>query len=157
MSRENATESRTGESATISGDGGGATGVTTNSVVVRLITDSPLIDSLHPDTGARRSSELAIDLHRLRVSIDGKPVSLDGLQLRLLLHFAHHPDCVFSRTQLLADVWGAGERDRVDPKAVDVLVCRLRKRLRHTSRVIQSIRGHGYRFVQTGGSGQMTP
>jgi DNA-binding response OmpR family regulator len=96
----------------------------------------------------QQSGDLIVDLERLRVSLDGHPVSVDGLQLRLLLHFARHPDCVFSRTQLLVDVWG-GRADSRDPKVVDVLVCRLRKRLGRASCLIQSVRGHGYRFMTT--------
>ena len=94
-------------------------------------------------TRGLRSGDLEIDIDRLRVRVGGRAVAVDGLQLRLLLHFARHPDRVLSREQLLAEAWRAGAHD---PKVVDVLVCRLRKRLGVAARLIESVRSFGYRF-----------
>lgn len=91
-----------------------------------------------------RSGDLMVDLDRLRVSVCGVAVPLDGLQLRLLVHLAQHPDRVLSRAQLLADVWGLDPNR--NPKVVDVLVCRLRKRLGVAPTLLQTVRGFGYRF-----------
>ena len=66
---------------------------------------------------------LEIDTDRLMVLVEGRPVPVDGLQLKLLLLLARHPDCVFTRERLLREVWGAdGCRDL---KTITVLICRL--------------------------------
>jgi two-component system phosphate regulon response regulator PhoB len=59
-----------------------------------------------------------------------------------------HPEKVYSRTQLLNNVWGRNVL--IDERTVDVHIRRLRKALlnhgRHT--VIQTVRGFGYRFSE---------
>jgi DNA-binding response OmpR family regulator len=90
---------------------------------------------------------LEFDFERLRAAVNGRPVALSGLQLRLLAHLLRHPDCVLTREQLLADLWGASERR--SPKAVDVVVCRLREKLGPAGHAIESVRNYGYRFRAT--------
>jgi two-component system phosphate regulon response regulator PhoB len=91
-----------------------------------------------------RFGPLELDVDRLRVWVGGQPVALEGLQLKLLLFLARRPDCVFSRERLLAEVWDA-DADRC-PTTVDVVVCRLRRRLGAAGRLIESVRGFGYRL-----------
>ena len=93
-----------------------------------------------------RCGPLALDVHRLQVSVRGTPVRVSGLQLKLLLHFMRHPDWVFSREQLLSEVWGGDASER-DPKVVDVLVSRLRRRLGPAAGDhLESVRHFGYRL-----------
>ena len=64
----------------------------------------------------------------------------------LLLHFARHPGRVFTRAQLLDQVWG--DHVFVEERTVDVHIRRLRKALepsRHDA-LIQTVRSAGYRF-----------
>lgn len=49
---------------------------------------------------------LAIDTGKRRVSVDGEEVELTAKEFDLLLHLASHPGRVYSRTQLLDQVWG---------------------------------------------------
>jgi DNA-binding response OmpR family regulator len=88
---------------------------------------------------------LEVDFQRLQVVVGRRPLALEGLQLKLLLHFARHPDWVLTRSQLLTAVWGADAEHR-DPKSVDVLVCRLRKQLGPAGASIESVRSFGYRL-----------
>ena len=88
---------------------------------------------------------LDIDQERLSVRIAGRPVAVVGLQLKLLLSLARHPNWVRTREQLLHDVWG--DRTTRDAKCVDVLVCRLRQRLGTAGTLIESVRGFGYRLA----------
>jgi len=48
---------------------------------------------------------LIIDVQQHRVTLDGKPVELTAKEFALLLHFARNPGRVFSRMQLLEQVW----------------------------------------------------
>jgi DNA-binding response OmpR family regulator len=51
---------------------------------------------------------LAIDVAGRQVRVGDEPTSLTAREFDLLLHFARHPGCVFSRAQLLDSVWGYG-------------------------------------------------
>ena len=51
---------------------------------------------------------LTIDADGRQVAVDGKPTALTAREFDLLLHFARHPGRVFSRAQLLDNVWGYG-------------------------------------------------
>jgi two-component system phosphate regulon response regulator PhoB len=60
--------------------------------------------------------------------------------------FLTHPDRVYSRTQLLDQVWG--RHNFIEERTVDVHIRRLRKVLAEFGRehMIQTVRGFGYRF-----------
>ncbi|HET9017893.1 MAG TPA: response regulator transcription factor [Thermomicrobiaceae bacterium] len=78
-------------------------------------------------------------------SVAGKPVELRAKEFDLLLALAARPKVVFSREQLLQQVWG---RDYdVDTRTVDVHVNRLRTRLAGSHTEIETVRGVGYRLA----------
>src|SRR5687767_7468542 len=89
---------------------------------------------------------LKLDPVSHRVTSDGAPLVLGPTEFRLLHFFMTHPDRVYSRTQLLDNVWG--DHVFVEERTVDVHVRRLRKALEpgghHT--LIQTVRSAGYRF-----------
>lgn len=89
---------------------------------------------------------LCIDHVGHRVSADGRPVEVAPTEYRLLHFFMTHPDRAFSRSQLLDRVWG--DQVYVEERTVDVHVRRLRKALEPTGheRLLQTVRGLGYRF-----------
>lgn len=89
---------------------------------------------------------LRIDDISHRVSADGKPIVVAPTEYRLLHFFMTHTDRAFSRSQLLDQVWGS--HVYVEERTVDVHVRRLRKALAHTGheRLLQTVRGIGYRF-----------
>jgi DNA-binding response OmpR family regulator len=70
------------------------------------------IDSLERQYPAGAESlaigPLNINAAGRQVLIDDEPLSLTAREFDLLLHFARHPGCVFSRAQLLDSVWGYG-------------------------------------------------
>jgi two-component system, OmpR family, phosphate regulon response regulator PhoB len=87
-----------------------------------------------------------------RVTAQGMSPKLRGAEYRLLEFLMAHPGRTFSRTQLLAQVW-ADDSD-IDQRTVDVNVQRLRKILATPGidGIIQTVRGFGYRFVNSGKS-----
>ncbi len=93
---------------------------------------------------------LAIDLQGHRVEADGEPVELGPTEFRMLHFFMSHPDRVYSRAQLLDNVWGSNVY--VEERTVDVHIRRLRKALASSGydRYIQTVRGAGYRFSTRG-------
>lgn len=89
---------------------------------------------------------LRIDNVSHRITAAGRPVEIAPTEYRLLHFFMTHADRAFSRSQLLDRVWG--DQVYVEERTVDVHVRRLRKALEPTGhdRLLQTVRGVGYRF-----------
>ena len=89
---------------------------------------------------------LILDPTTHRVSARGQHLELGPTEFRLLQFFMTHPERVHSRERLLDSVWG--NNVYVEERTVDVHIRRLRKLLTATGhdRLIQTVRGTGYRF-----------
>jgi len=89
---------------------------------------------------------LRIDNISHRVTAEGRHVEIAPTEYRLLHFFMTHVDRAFSRSQLLDQVWG--DQVYVEERTVDVHVRRLRKALEASGhdRLLQTVRGVGYRF-----------
>ena len=92
---------------------------------------------------------LRLDPLSHRVSGDGRPLALGPTEFRLLHFLMTHAERVYSRAQLLDQVWG--DHVFVEERTVDVHIRRLRKALEDTGhdRLIETVRGAGYRFSAT--------
>jgi two-component system, OmpR family, phosphate regulon response regulator PhoB len=92
---------------------------------------------------------IILDSDEHRITIDLTLVSLSPTEYRLLEFFLTHPDKVYSRNQLLDQVWGRSTY--IEERTVDVHIRRLRKILSEHDReeMIQTVRGFGYRFSVT--------
>ena len=90
--------------------------------------------------------QLSLDRASHRVSIDDEEISLAPIEFRILEFFMHHPGRVYSRATLLDRIWGANVY--VEERTVDVHIRRLRKALSAFGydKLIQTVRGSGYRF-----------
>jgi two-component system phosphate regulon response regulator PhoB len=91
---------------------------------------------------------LSLDPGTRRVSRDGAEVKLGPTEFRLLHFFMTHPERVHSRSQLLDRVWG--DHVFIEERTVDVHVKRLREALERVqcARMIETVRGAGYRLTQ---------
>lgn len=102
----------------------------------------------------RRSGRLSAVLEAGDLLIDedggwatrtGQALPLTVTELRLLAYLVRHRGQALSKDQLLTQVWGY---DAYDPNLVEVHVSALRRKLERTGpRVIQTVRGIGYRFA----------
>lgn len=92
---------------------------------------------------------LRLDPVSHRVFGDGTPLELGPTEFRLLHFLMTHPERVYSRSQLLDHVWG--DHVFVEERTVDVHIRRLRSALEPTghNRLIQTVRGAGYRLSAT--------
>ncbi|MEP0355902.1 phosphate regulon transcriptional regulator PhoB [Paraglaciecola sp.] len=99
------------------------------------------------------SSEDAIDFQGLkldpvshRVTSNDIPIEMGPTEFKLLHFFMTHAERVYSREQLLDNVWGTNVY--VEDRTVDVHIRRLRKALSsfEHDNMIQTVRGAGYRF-----------
>jgi two-component system phosphate regulon response regulator PhoB len=99
-----------------------------------------------PATTVVTAKGLRLDTDTHRVSAAGRSLDLSPTEFRLLQFFVSHPERVYSRSQLLDQVWG--DNVYIEERTVDVHIRRLRKVLEpfHYDRFIQTVRGVGYRF-----------
>lgn len=97
-----------------------------------------------PETTRVQTSGISIDEASYSAKVRGKPLDLTYKEFQLLHFFATHPSRVFTREQLLSEVWGydyfGGTR------TVDVHVRRLRAKLGDLDHLIGTVRNVGYRF-----------
>jgi len=91
---------------------------------------------------------LKLDPGTRRVTRDEREVRIGPTEFRLLHFFMTHPERVHSRAQLLDRVWG--DHVFIEERTVDVHVKRLREALEpvQCSRMIETVRGAGYRLTQ---------
>ena len=89
---------------------------------------------------------LRVDPVTHRVSGNGQALDLGPTEFRLLHFFMTHAERVHTRAQLLDQVWG--DHVFVEERTVDVHIRRLRASLESSGhdRLIQTVRGTGYRF-----------
>jgi two-component system phosphate regulon response regulator PhoB len=101
--------------------------------------------------------DLRLDARTQEVTVRGRSVELSTLEFKLLHFLASHPRRIFSREQLLDEVWG---RDRfVTPRTVDVHMRRLREKIEdhpEKPQYLQTVRGAGYRFSPEAADGDAT-
>ncbi|MDH3872187.1 MAG: phosphate regulon transcriptional regulator PhoB [Gammaproteobacteria bacterium] len=99
----------------------------------------------HSQTQLLECNSLSLDPSTRRVTANGINLELSPLEFRLLFFFMNNPEQVYSRGQLLEQVWGT---IHVEERTVDVHVRRLRKLLEPSGhdRLIQTVRGSGYMF-----------
>ncbi|PPD46380.1 MAG: phosphate regulon transcriptional regulatory protein PhoB [Methylobacter sp.] len=90
--------------------------------------------------------DLVLDTEQHRLSIGDKQLEVSPTEFRLMQFFMTHPDKVYSRTQLLDQVWGRSVY--IEERTIDVHIRRLRKILGEHGRedLVQTVRGFGYRF-----------
>jgi len=102
------------------------------------------IPTMPDETVAAGGLELSTTSHR--VTAKGASIELGPTEFRLLHFFMTHAERVYSRTQLLDQVWGT--QVFVEERTVDVHIRRLRAVLEPTGldNLIQTVRGSGYRF-----------
>ena len=107
-----------------------------------------LLRRASPERVAHRLTygDITLDREKKRVSRGDRPVELGPTEFRLLEFFMERPGRVFSREQLLDNVWGSEKY--IDERTVDVHIGRLRKALigGNEADPIRTVRGSGYAF-----------
>ena len=95
----------------------------------------------------RRVGALTVDPESRRVSYAGREVALSRLEFCLLDHLASDPERVFTKQELLRNVWGFICEGRT--RTVDAHACRLRKKLTLAGArgFVVCVRGVGYRLT----------
>lgn len=117
--------------------------------VLRRYTPAPAPAAPQPeppkDTESISYTDLSISLSNYSVIYMGKPIEMPPKELELLYFFASHPNQVFTREQLLDQIWGyeyIGET-----RTVDVHIKRLREKIKdHAEWALSTVWGIGYKF-----------
>ncbi|MGE4485975.1 MAG: response regulator [Oscillospiraceae bacterium] len=93
--------------------------------------------------------KLIINMDSFELIIDGKKVEAPPKEMELLFHLASSPNRVYTRNQLLDEVWGFDYFG--DSRTVDVHVKRLREKLENVSDkwALKTVWGVGYKFELT--------
>ncbi len=98
-----------------------------------------------------RPKPLVIDLDSYELVVDGKRVDTPPKELELLFHLASAPNRVFTRNQLLDEVWGFDYFG--DSRTVDVHIKRLREKIEDdpaNPEILLTVWGVGYKFKVAG-------
>ena len=99
-----------------------------------------------PEAHVIRSGEVTVDDVTYTAKLGGRPLDLTFKEFELLKYLAQHPGRVFTREQLLQEVWGYDYYGGT--RTVDVHVRRLRAKLGpEHEQLIGTVRNVGYRFV----------
>jgi two-component system phosphate regulon response regulator PhoB len=93
-----------------------------------------------------RVHDLVIHPGRHELLVQGTPVDLTYTEFRVLYCLARRPGWVFTRSQIVDSVRGAGYA--VTDRAVDVQIVGLRKKLGERGNYIETVRGVGYRMKE---------
>ncbi len=90
--------------------------------------------------------KLSINLTNYELIVDGKSIDTPPKELELIYHLASNPNRVYTRDQLLDEVWGFDYYG--DSRTVDVHVKRLREKLENVSEQwsLKTVWGVGYKF-----------
>lgn len=100
-----------------------------------------------PQRGVVRHAGLTLDPVTRAVRLEGTPVHLSTMEFSLLQRLADQPERVYSKSELLRDVWGYLSPGKT--RTVDAHACRLRRKLDAVSERswIVNVRGIGYRLT----------
>ncbi len=98
------------------------------------------------ETGPMEIEGLILDPSSHRVTAEGTPIKVGPTEFRMLRFFMGNRERVFTRSQLLDNVWG--DNVYVEERTVDVHIRRLRKALAPFGydKLVQTVHGTGYRF-----------
>ncbi|MDO4913853.1 MAG: response regulator transcription factor [Bifidobacteriaceae bacterium] len=124
---------------------------------IRLVAERDVMQPTIPDNTALpesnmqatneriHSGDLMVDLEGYTATLCGKPIDLAYKEFELLKYLVQHPGRVFTRTQLLQEVWGYDYYGGT--RTVDVHIRRLRAKLgSEYEQLIGTVRNVGYRF-----------
>ena len=109
-----------------------------------------LLDRGKPAEAAKEKmvfGDLVIDMPRHAVFWKGKQIELTATEFKLLVTLAQRKGRVQSRDTLLRDVWGY--ESMIDTRTVDTHMRRLREKLGLAAKYLDTLRGVGYRFVES--------
>lgn len=102
-----------------------------------------------------RLGQLRVDVAEHQVSYAEQPLKMGLTEFKLLTYLVSHAPRVYSRAQLLDQVWG--HQAAIEERTVDVHVKRLREALGPAASMLETVRGVGYRMAELPGASASAP
>lgn len=99
------------------------------------------------NTDVLRLGDIQVDRSRYEVVVKGKSIDFTATEFKLLTVLMERRGRVQSRDTLLNDVWGY--ESIIDTRTVDTHIRRLREKLGPSADCIETIRGFGYRMIES--------
>ncbi len=94
-----------------------------------------------------RFQEVWVNLLSYQAGDANGPFDLTPKEFKILSHFILNAGKLFTRTQIIAQFWDSNED--VEERAVDVHIARLREKMGKSGKIIETVRGLGYRLRET--------
>lgn len=114
-------------------------------VVTRVKTVLRRASRVGVDVAPVTVGPVSLDRESREVAVSGEPVAMTAIEFDLLAHLMSRPGRVFTREELLADVWGYAAV--VGTRTVDVHVAQVRAKLGDVD-IIRTVRGVGYAAIR---------
>jgi len=108
-------------------------------------------DSTEDAPGVLEARGIVLDSERYECFVNGTPLVLSATEFSLLEFFLRNPGRVFSRQRLIDALHGPNYP--VTDRSIDVQIVSLRKKLLEAGELIETVRGVGYRWRDSGGTG----
>lgn len=97
-----------------------------------------------------RVGDIEIDLRRHRAAIKGRPLPLTLTEFHVLAFLARRPGWTFTRAEIMGAV--RGDAHAATDRSVDVQIVGLRRKIGASAKLIETVRGVGYRFKSIPGA-----
>lgn len=104
-----------------------------------------LKDLTEPPSSTISVGPFTLHKDRKAIYVDGKLLELTSTEFKLLSLFIENPHKVFMRDELLDLIWG--DEKELFSRVLDAYICRLRSKLGEKGKLLQTVRGLGYRLV----------
>ncbi len=119
---------------------------------VRNVLRRTSAPSSHEEESSKRKvGDVVVDLDRHEVSANGNPVALTVTEFGILAFLMRRPGFVRTRDQIISEVHG--DQVVLSRRTIDVHITALRRKLGGAGRMIETIRGVGYRLSQRADEG----
>jgi len=108
-----------------------------------------LLRRTNPNVGGSmiESGPFSLDKNALKLLLEGEEIDLTATEFKLLLSLIESPGITQERATLLKKVWGYS--DLIQTRTLDTHIKRLREKLGSHGNSIETVRGVGYRFLET--------
>lgn len=113
---------------------------------INVIARRVISGNSEPETKEVKYDKLSVNMTRYELKVDGKVIDTPPKELELLYYLASNPNRVYTRDQLLDEVWGFDYYG--DSRTIDVHIKRLREKLEGVSDKwsLKTVWGVGYKF-----------
>ncbi|MCA9519940.1 MAG: response regulator transcription factor [Myxococcales bacterium] len=112
----------------------------------RLLRQKAEVELDDDDKKVLARHSLVVDPVRFEVRVDGEAIELTATEFGILHFLARRPGWVFTRDRIISGV--KGDNYNITERTVDVQIAGIRKKLGRAGRLIETVRGVGYRFKE---------